>query len=679
MNNRLINTKVAGGGGGCTDIVDNYDPFGGNGVALYQLNGDATDLSPNNYDGNAINTNGYVTGLFGQAIDNTTGYINLPASLCGATHTFSSWVYMDTIPGYVRYYNQYNGSAASWIGGFSNGYLNIDSTLASLQSVTNPIIAGQWNHIVYTRNNSDWNFYVNGSTAGSFIASNSLDTTLNTQIIGFDSNPNNNLIGKADQVRIFNTALTPLEVEALYTEELCICDGTVDTLDILGDGSCIATYQLDGNANDLSGNYSGEATDVSYGVGEFDLAGVFNREDANGSVIQITNDSFFRQKQTMSLSLWFKISNVDDNHWIFSDYNLRSYNIIARIQSTGELRVDNRYNDNTNFYTSTNTYDDGVWHHLAIINNVSNLTQSIYLDNSLLNVTAMSSSSWNTGVAGEVGIGSLYSTGNARWQDSFGGEIDQVRIFNKALSAGEVTTLYNETACTKAACSGTTNTLDILGDGSCIATYPLDGSPADLSGNYNGVQTDVTYPVGEFDLAGSFNGSSSRINIDATSTTPVDFSQENYSISLWLNPNSYTVNGTLFSKWDDTNSSLRAVLGYITDAGKIWVLEGVGTNNNSPIAPISASTISTGVWTHVVYTRTGTEGKIYINGSLDATASLSNTINTGGSTDFTLGIRGNGSTYGGNYLDGQLDQFRIFNKALSAEEVTTLYNETPCN
>ena len=119
------------------------------------------------------------------------------------------------------------------------------------------------------------------------------NTTNDMRIGDINNNTNASLSGELDQVRIFNRALTPLEVEALYTEELCICDGTVDTLQVLGDTSCIATYQLDGNANDLSGNYSGTPTDVSYGVGEFDLAGVFN---GSSSGVQINSlVSFFRR------------------------------------------------------------------------------------------------------------------------------------------------------------------------------------------------------------------------------------------------------------------------------------------------------------------------------------------------------------------------------------------------
>jgi hypothetical protein len=42
MNNRLIKSNDAGGGA-CTNTVDLYNPFpDGGGVALYQLNGDAT-------------------------------------------------------------------------------------------------------------------------------------------------------------------------------------------------------------------------------------------------------------------------------------------------------------------------------------------------------------------------------------------------------------------------------------------------------------------------------------------------------------------------------------------------------------------------------------------------------------------------------------------------------------
>jgi len=56
--------------------------------------------------------------------------------------------------------------------------------------------------------------------------------------------------------------------------------------------------------------------------------------------------------------------------------------------------------------------------------------------------------------------------------------------------------------------TGTTNTLDIFGDGSCIACYPFDGNAKDLSGKYNGTwHRNEQYDVGKFGQAAKFDGS----------------------------------------------------------------------------------------------------------------------------------------------------------------------------
>ena len=238
------------------------------------------------------------------------------------------------------------------------------------------------------------------------------------------------------------------------------------------------------------------------------------------------------------------------------------------------------------------------------------------------------------------------------------GSIDQVRIFNKALNSTEVTTLYNETACTPAACvSGTTNTLDILGDGSCIATYTLDGTPADLSGNYNGVQTDVTYPQGEFDLAGAFNGTSSQIIYSLNAVT-------NMSVSLWIYLTETPTNNIVY---EFNNGYGLWFINNYGNQGKI----GVQYANSNSSHKLSNSTIPLNQWVHIVG----------IHGSGTASLYVNNVSQNGGNmTDYlTCDQTTIGSRRTGEFFKGQIDQVRIFNKALSAGEVTTLYNETPCN
>jgi len=93
--------------------------------------------------------------------------------------------------------------------------------------------------------------------------------------------------GSIDQVRIFNTALTSTDVATLYAETGS--SSTKSTTDIFGDGSGVALYELEGNANDTGGNYNGTATNVNYLGMAFqpDLVWIKNRDYASGISHQI--------------------------------------------------------------------------------------------------------------------------------------------------------------------------------------------------------------------------------------------------------------------------------------------------------------------------------------------------------------------------------------------------------
>ena len=673
MLNRLIKSNNAGGGG-CTDIVDNYDPFGGNGVALYQLNGNANDVS-GNYNGTASNVT-YGTGVFGQAgvFNGSSSAIVIPHnSAFNTSNSFSISTWLNRTDNSERIV-AYKGTGAgqAWFLNYSNthGYYFYDyGTNSYVRTGTGVTSTGVWENVILT-----WD----SNTKTPKIYINTIDQS-NTQVIGggsgtttiADFNIGSSMSytgmiawnGSIDQVRIFNEALEPLEVEALYTEELCICDGTVDTLDILGDGSCIATYQLDGNANDLSGNYSGTATNVSYGVGEFDLAGVFN---GSSSYVLVPDSPALRLTGDYTISFWFKTNSIGAIQRLINKDNANDFSggwalVLEPDSSITWCHNDGSNNQNWNTGVSITA---NTWYYVTAIYSDSNNLRSFYLNGNLQNSIAT-----NTNIAAETDVMLFGAYGQSGpLGQYFNGYLDQVRIFNKALNSTEVTTLYNETACTKAACTGTTNTLDILGDGSCIATYPLDGSPADLSGNYNGVQTDVTYPQGYFDLAGVFNGSSSYIN--GTLNAIKDLSSDNFSLSIWVKMNSAVVS-LIYSNMASSNLRNIYILG---NADR--TIEFRCENGASRSSSTSTTALTLGVWYHIVATYSTTTGSnIYVNSVSEDTNSYvaldraSHSVAAIGAYALSLG----------SFFEGELDQFRIFNKALSAGEVTTLYNETPCN
>ena len=668
MNNRLINTKVAGGGGGCTDIVDNYDPFGGNGVALYQLNGNANDVS-GNYNGTPTNVT-YGTGVFGQAgvfngsskIQTPINTTNFVSNLNDRTVDFSIslWINPSVIPAsgedlvfYIGNYNVYSPQYHTIQLQLKDGSLRFSIYEGVTEHIisTSSLSVGNWYNVVCIRESAVMKLYINNSFIGQTTQTNNSSISASATLqFGDVYSAGAYYNGLLDQVRFFTRALTPLEVEALYTEELCICDGTVDTLDILGDGSCIATYQLDGNANDLSGNYSGTPTNVSYGVGEFDLSSV---GQSNSSIIL---NNLPNRLLVNSVSFWFnRQSNESGYKACFT--NRKGLHTVLGFQDN--LFVAKTFDGSTELISTGYTNNIGQWYHACLVSN--NASKSLYINGSLF--TSYSKSDYNN--TSSTPVVSLYNY--LTLGGSSTAKLDQVRIFNKALNSTEVTTLYNETACTKAACTGTTNTLDILGDGSCVATYPLDGSPADLSGNYNGVQGgNVTYPIGEFDLAASFGGSGK--GIDLPSNVPVA-GQINCSVSLWFNVLNNTKKETLVRFANNDEVLLR-----INTNGTLDLL-GVRQSNSTYISYTTAGSYDNGVWHYLVMTRESGSIKFYIDNVLDNTLSWNNTFITA-ANETAIGYDGFASA---SVLSGQIDQVRIFNKALSAGEVTTLYNETPCN
>jgi hypothetical protein len=82
--------------------------------------------------------------------------------------------------------------------------------------------------------------------------------------------------------------------------------------------------------------------------------------------------------------------------------------------------------------------------------------------------------------------------------------------------------------------------------------------------------------------------------------------------------------------------------------------------------------LSANTWYHLVGTDDGVTMRLYLNGSQIATHASGGSIKTGSASVFAGADQFNNG--GGRCLNGSLDHMRIYNRALSAGEVTTLYN-----
>ena len=116
----------------------------------------------------------------------------------------------------------------------------------------------------------------------------------------------------------------------------------------------------------------------------------------------------------------------------------------------------------------------GAWTHYAI---TQTGTSILFYVNGNLHDTLTAPSSPNR-TSGNSSIG-YYNEGSHSY---FGGNIQQVRIFNSVLTSSQITQLYNETP--------EENNGHLLG---CVAAYPLGENANDVGGLYNGTASNVTF------------------------------------------------------------------------------------------------------------------------------------------------------------------------------------------
>jgi hypothetical protein len=160
------------------------------------------------------------------------------------------------------------------------------------------------------------------------------------------------------------------------------------------------------------------------------------------------------------------------------------------------------------------------------------------------------------------------------------------------------------------------------------------------------------------------------------SNATLDNVQEgNYTLSAWFLPATLPPDATVDNRFWAVVVKASPHMGiFYSSAGKFlsrhYLTGAVGEQ------PITATTYPVGFWYHVASTVNKTTGtvKIYVNGAFQDQASFAagTAAEEYGTTPFQIGK--SGTFWAAN---GKVDQVRIYNRELSAAEISDLFNETP--
>ncbi len=663
----------------------------------------AFDKSGNNNRGILTNSPVQVSGKIGQALkfDGYNDRIDIAdsSSLDGLTTNFtvSVWVKRTLLGNYGNIYR--SGSQTNfWVVGFASNDKLYFSENGIADSIANTVLTDKtWHHIVVVKDGdsgTNIRFYVDGSADGGASVG-TVATPSGTKEIGFiNGAASSEFGGIIDDIRVYNRVLSLDEIKRLYkmggtlTLNKSISNNsltsglvghwTFDGPDVAGASSALTFYDRSGQGN--RGISTSSPRLISGRIGQ--------ALSLNGSnqYVDISNESNFDFDRTskLSFSAWVKTDNVlsaspNDDIFLCKEASFLGY-CWYRLP-TGEVGFVMRAalaTDEIDVETTAGALTQGIWHHIAVTYNGSGLASGVtlYMDGTAMAMTTYTNNLVSSVVNNwDLRIGDWQ--GGAGGGELYHGSIDDLRVYNRVLSADEIKRLYK---------MGGTLTLNKTVTNSSLATglvghWTFDGpdisgvTASDRSGNNNrGILTNgpVRAP-GKIGQALNFDGNNDYVTMGNVSAIN---GLTKITVSAWVR----AVGVTSEKHFVDASACSGA-----TDSGVFELLGGYGTARKAQfviyksggsldvyLSGAGTTNIDDGQWHFLLGRYDGSEVSIWVDGVWENAQEISGlTLST---TANSLEIGGNCNANFAGYSNAGIDDVRIYNRALSLDEIKRLYN-----
>ena len=366
--------------------------------------------------------------------------------------------------------------------------------------------------------------------------------------------------------------------------------------------------------------------------------------DGIDDYVSVPDDNSLDITGELTIEAWINCHNATTDHWGITVIRKQS-NYILALKDAGNGPY-------VKFYLWGEEYNSGSlisgifslneWVHVVATYNKSKM--KVYLNGALSNTKDFSQTLRTSGYI--LGIGK--EIGDSTW---FDGIIDEVRIYNKSLSAEEIKQRYLSTRARyyddSLVLAMNFNNNSAIGENS---TYAVDISKYGNNGTIHG----ATWTTGKFGSALYFDGTNDYVEVPNSSSIDIT---DPITIEAWINVLSGT-SGHIVSKKSDSGTQyvFYTISGYL----KLY-----GTSGNLAYN----ANIDDDQWHHVVGIINGADSKMYLDGNLVQTG----TVTSSNNPTAHLYI---GTCYTFEpacFFDGKIDEVRIYNRALSEDEIKMHY------
>ncbi|MCA9459666.1 MAG: S8 family serine peptidase, partial [Nanoarchaeota archaeon] len=421
-------------------------------ISYYKLDNNSLDsISSNN--GLASGNLNYILGYnnYSANFDGSTDNIQLPDTsdleFTNEDFTISAWLKTsDSSEEYILSNYQAN-TPAIHIRKDSSGRIIFYSRDSNNNQLTytssNSYADDTWHNAIISRNSSDnkIKYYLDGNLLFEQVdlrTGNFYDSNSQWQIGKSYTYLAYIWTGLIDDISFWNRSLNNNEIIQLSLGGIKVNNPIQDYSPLSANFGLKAHYEFEDNVNDSKNSSEGiEMNGILYSSSGYKdksiiLDGSFDYVKFNKfSQLEFADENF-------TISAWFKTSDFSDEY-ILSNYQANTPSIHIRKDSFGRIVFYSRdTNNNQLTYTSSNSYNDSIWHNVILVRDSANNKIKHYVDGTLLNEQA------------DLRTGNFYDS-NSYWQ--FGksytynqylwtGELDEISFWARALNQSEILNLY---------------------------------------------------------------------------------------------------------------------------------------------------------------------------------------------------------------------------------------------
>jgi len=382
--------------------------------------------------------------------------------------------------------------------------------------------------------------------------------------------------------------------------------------------------------------------------------------DGEDGYVSVDNHDDFDVGGALTVSHWFKTTINQSGVAMVTRGGSLDYKYTTSLSdSSGNLVFGIRQSSGP---TSVQTEDlgagywaDGNWHHIAgVFDKSASERLKIYIDGKVVDSDPAYDEDISNSDQG-IDIG--------RWEDEdeFEGTIDEVLIYDRALSASEIVELANirgPIGHWKLDESDTTSTANDSSDNNNNGTLSVD---------MDGTEWNID---GKFGNALEFDGSNDYVDLDVAKSLkhPLPI-----TLAAWIRINGTSTRMTVICLGDEINTHYGLTL-LVDESDHLWACLGDGTGGTSTSRRIESGEINldTYTWRHVAVVATSPEDlRLYVDGQRDEWWRAG----TGGDIVYSNGNSSIGARNDGaeSFFVGEIDDVRVYDKALSAKEINQLY------